>query len=136
MLDSNAFACLPGSNQILANQKMTTSKSKTVTLEPPPQLSDAAKAWWLEFVAEFDFSQPHHYQSLKLAFEALDRARWAVESMEANGMVYVDRWGQPKARPEVAIARDNTVLFCRVLREMGLDIQPTDSRLPRPGGRY
>lgn len=116
--------------------KAANKPSKVEPIEPPEHLSDAAKTWWREFTAEFDFSQPHHQQSLKLAFEALDRARWAVESMEANGMVYVDRWGQPKSRPEVKIAYDNTVLFCRVLREMGLDVQPSDVRLPRPAGRY
>jgi phage terminase small subunit len=115
---------------------MSRSKSSTNAIEPPEHLSDVAKIWWKEFTDVFDFSQPNHQQSLRLAFEALDRARWAVESIEANGMVYIDRWGQPKARPEVAIARDNTVLFCRVLREMGLDVQPSDPRLPRPAGRY
>ena len=109
---------------------------KTVTIEPPEHLSPAVQTWWREVLKAFA-PEPHHLRLLQLAGEAWDRVQAARESLEANGLVSIDRFDQPKPRPEAAIARDNSVLFARLLREMGLDITPKDeSRLPRPGGRY
>src|SRR5262245_39623989 len=114
---------------------MPTSKPLTPHAEPPAHLSSAVQGWWREVMRDFA-PEPHHLRVMQLAGEAWDRAQAARESLEANGLVYIDRFDQPKARPEAAIARDNSVLFARLLRELGLDIVPKDTRLPRTGGRY
>lgn len=106
------------------------------TSPAPETLSPEAKAWWGEVLEAYSL-EPHHLRTLQLAGEAWDRIRGACASLEVNGLIYIDRFDQPKARPECAIARDNSVLFARLIRELGLDLDPpADVRIPRPGGRY
>jgi phage terminase small subunit len=79
-----------------------------------------------EFVLE-----SHHLHLLVLACEALDRAAQAREAIAEHGPVFVDRYGQPRARPEVQIERDSRIAFARLLRELALDVEgPSES--PRP----
>ena len=47
------------------------------------------------------------------------------------GAFFIDRFDQPKPRPEVAIQRDSAIGFARMLRELDLDIAaPTDRSRP------
>jgi phage terminase small subunit len=81
-------------------------------------------------VSEFALEQ-HHLHLLTLACEALDRAAQAREALAEHGTVFIDRYGQPRARPEVQIERDSRIAFARLLRELGLDVEgPSES--PRP----
>lgn len=98
--------------------------------EPPAHLRPASAAWFSSVVSEFDLEQ-HHLHLLVLACESLDRAADAREALAKHGTTFVDRYGQPRARPEVAIARDSSIQFARLLRELGLDVDgPSES--PRP----
>jgi phage terminase small subunit len=113
--------------------------SLTVRPSGPPKapghLRPATRRWWLWVVGNFEL-EPHHLRVLQLAGENYDRAAQAREALAANGLTYVDRFGSPKARPEVAIARDAAIVFSRLLRELRLDVAPDDPRLPNmPGGR-
>ncbi|MCC6228522.1 MAG: P27 family phage terminase small subunit [Phycisphaerales bacterium] len=98
--------------------------------EPPAHLRPASSAWFREVVAEFAL-ESHHLHLLALACEALDRAADAREAIARHGAVYVDRYGQPRARPEVGIERDSRIAFARLLRELGLDVEGP-SEAPRP----
>jgi hypothetical protein len=70
--------------------------------------------------------EPHHIRLLNLACEAYDSAQEARE-----GKIFIDRFDQPKPRPEVAIQRDSAIGFARMLRELDLDISgPTDRARP------
>jgi hypothetical protein len=82
-------------------------------------------------VAEYEL-QAHHVRLLQLAGEAWDRAAGAREALAEHGTVFVDRFGAPRARPEVAIERDARVAFARLLRELQLDVAAPDA--PRPRG--
>ena len=82
----------------------------------------------------------HHVRLLILACECWDEGEAARKAIAKNGMTYVDRFGSPKARPEIAIARDARIGFARLVRELGLDSGnlPTVSRpyaLPGNNGR-
>jgi hypothetical protein len=73
---------------------------------------------------------------LTLAAEAWDRAEQAREAIAQHGMTFMDRFGQPHARPEIAIERDNRIAFARLLRELALDVEAPDApRPPSIGGR-
>ncbi|MFN7315261.1 MAG: P27 family phage terminase small subunit [Phycisphaerae bacterium] len=81
-------------------------------------------------MSEFDL-ESHHLHLLAMACEALDRAAAAREAIAEHGPVFTDRYGQPRARPEVQIERDSRIAFARLLRELGLDVEgPVES--PRP----
>src|SRR3954447_1015673 len=46
-------------------------------------------------------------------------------------MTYLDRFKQPRGRPEIAIERDSRLRFARLLRELALDVSdPDDFRSP------
>jgi P27 family predicted phage terminase small subunit len=105
-----------------------------MTTKPPPpptHLSPSAKKWWKSVVAEFAL-EDHHLHLLKLACEALDRAEQARETIAALGTTYVDRFGAPRARPEVAIERDARIAFARLVRELDLDTEAPTAGAHRP----
>ena len=64
-------------------------------------------------MVEYDL-EPHHMRLLTLAAEAFDAAQEAREVLVGEGKVYVDRFGQPKPRPEVSIQRDSAISFVGV----------------------
>ncbi len=100
----------------------------------PKNLKAPTKRWWKAVVSEFDL-RPHHLRLLQFAAEAWDRAEQAKEAIRKHGLVFTDKHGQPRARPEVNIERDSRIGFARMLREIGLDLGGSDdSRIPRLPG--
>ena len=101
-----------------------------IELPPPAHLSHDTGLWWASVMAEYAL-EPHHIRLLTLAAEAFDSAAEAREVLQREGKVYIDRFDQPKPRPEVAIQRDSAIGFARMLRELDLDIAgPTDRARP------
>jgi P27 family predicted phage terminase small subunit len=100
--------------------------------EPAPEhLKPETKAWWSAVVAEFQLEE-HHRKLLRLACESWDRAQDAREAIATHGQVFIDNKGNPHARPEIAIARDATIGFSRLLRELDLDLEAPASSDIRP----
>ena len=58
---------------------------------------------------------------LTLAGETWHRSAQARRVLERDGLVFLDRFGQPRPRPEVAIEKDAKLLFARLTRELQLD---------------
>lgn len=106
------------------------------TRNPPPHLRPDTAAWWRSVEANYAL-ESHHLRILTLAAEAWDRGVEARLAIAKHGTVYVDRFDQPRARPEVAIERDSRIAFARLVRELALDLDPPDEpgRPPRIGGR-
>ena len=69
---------------------------------------------------------------LTLACEAYDSAADAREVFRHEGKVYIDRFDQPKPRPEVTIQRDLAIGFARMLRELDLDVAGQTDRARPP----
>jgi hypothetical protein len=69
-------------------------------------------------------AEDHHARLLTLAGEAWDRAVAAREAIGKHGITYEDRFGAPRARPEIAIERDSRIAFARLVRELKLDLEP------------
>ena len=67
---------------------------------------------------------------MKLACESYDRAEQARAVLSIAGTVFVDRFNQPRARPEIKIENDSRIMFARLLRELNL----AGADLPRPPG--
>lgn len=105
----------------------------------PSHLRPDTAAWWLTVATDFEL-ESHHLRLLTLACESWDRGVEAREALAKHGTTYNDRWGQPRARPEVAMERDARIGFARMVRELALDIEPPDDtgrppRLDRGAGR-
>lgn len=102
---------------------MTTKKA-------PAHLKPATRDWVDRVEATYEL-EPHHTRLLTLAAEAWDRCQQAREALAKEGLTYADRFGTPRARPEVAIERDSRIAFARLIRELALDIDaPRESRPP------
>lgn len=93
------------------------------TPKAPAHLRQPTATWWRSVIRDYDLD-PHHVKLLTAAAEAWDRCQQAREAIKKHGTTYTDRWGQPKARPEVAIERDSRIAFARLLRELDLDGAP------------
>lgn len=103
---------------------------ETAALRAPKHLEKPTQLWVKSVISDFDLEE-HHFKLLVLAAEAWDRANAARRVVEVEGLTYNDRFGQPKARPEVAIERDSRIGFARLLRELALDGVDTPET-PRP----
>ena len=104
-------------------------KSKNSAVLPPKHLRLETAAWFKQVVDEYEL-ESHHLRLLTKACEAYDRSEQAREAIAKHGMTYLDRFGAPRARPECAIERDNRLSFCRICRELGLDIAPPAETRP------
>ena len=100
--------------------------------KPPKHLNRATKRWWRKTVSDFVF-EDHHLKLLRLAAEAWDQGQQAREILKTEGLTFLDRFDQPKTRPEVAIERDARLSFARLLRELNLDLDEPET--PRPPSR-
>jgi len=95
----------------------------------PKHLRPPTAKWFREVLYDYEL-EPHHIRLLTLAGEAWDRGEQAREALE-SGLTFEDRFGQPHARPEVAIERDSRIAFSRLVRELDLDVEaPAESRPP------
>lgn len=106
------------------------------TPEAPEHLREPTRTWFEGVASEF-ILEPHHIRLLTLAAESWDRCCEAREAIERHGITYVDRFDQPKVRPEVKVERDSRIAFARPLRELALDVDPpSDAPRPPKGANY
>ena len=74
-----------------------------------------SKRIYQSVVDDYDLAgEPHAREVLRLALEALDAADTARKIVEAEGMVYENRFGEPRAHPAVAIERDGRLAVARL----------------------
>ena len=96
----------------------------------PKHLRPATKRWFNHVTAEWSLEQ-HHIKLLIAAAESWDRMAEAREAIANKGLIFQDRFGTPRARPEVSIERDSRTAFARLIRELDLDIdEPARPRRP------
>jgi phage terminase small subunit len=116
----------------MENAKVTPlnrTKKPPKVAKPPKHLSLAMKKWW-QSVNESYVLEDHHRLLLTKAAEAHDRADEARVAIEKHGTTYLDRFDQPCARPEVSIERDSRLAFARLVRELALSEEASESRPP------
>ena len=79
--------------------------------------------------------EDHHIEQVIQACVCLDRQDEAREEIEKAGSYYTDRWGQPRPHPAHKIEESNKVLFCRIIRDLNLDVEET-KKVGRPPNSY
>lgn len=100
-------------------QQMSTKHLKPATRR---WVRDVNSRWVLE---------SHHRRILLHAAEAWDRGEEARRVVDREGQTYLDRFNQPKLRPEVLVERDMKTLFAKLVRELDLDLE-APKELSRP----
>lgn len=94
-----------------------TKSNKTA----PKHLRKESGEFFKHVTREYDLDE-HQVILLTKACEALDRVEEARAAIKMHGMTYTDRFGTPRARPEIAIERDNRLAVARLFRELDLDL--------------
>lgn len=95
---------------------------------PPKHLRPSTRKWFEHVVESYELEQ-HHIRLLTLAAELWDRAEQAREALAEHGLVFTDRFGCPRSRPEIAVERDCRIAFARLIRELDLDVSaPSEIR--------
>jgi phage terminase small subunit len=95
-----------------------------VSRKPPTtqanRLSSEAEAWVSSVEDRYEL-QDHHRKLLNGAATMWDRTIEARAAIAKHGTTYVDRFGAPRPRPEVAIERDSLTTFRQLVAQLGLD---------------
>jgi P27 family predicted phage terminase small subunit len=101
-------------------------------------LSPEAKRIFKAITREFDGidDDPAALLILKTALEAFDRMRQAQQAITDHGVVFLDRFNQPRSNPAVAAERDSRAAMLSALKQLNLDVTVVQSAGPgRPPGR-
>lgn len=101
----------------------------------PSHLSAEAKAIFKKLSAEYKILDEGGLKILRAACEAFDRAQEARTRIDLEGMVYRDRYDQPKPHPLLAIERDSRAAFLAGLKALNLDLEPIKDIGRPPRGR-
>ncbi len=104
-------------------------------LDPLAHLSDDMKRFYRRTVRAFQLAG-HHKRLLVCAAESHDRMTQARALLVREGITTVDRHGQVRPHPAVAIERDSRIGFARLLRELGLADEADTARPPALPRRY
>jgi phage terminase small subunit len=99
-------------------------------MKTPKELDGAGLAYW-RTVARAWKLDAHQWEVLRQACRCLDTIAAAEAVVAKDGGVYQDRFGQSKPHPALLIVRDFRGLFVRLVRELGLSDDASDSR-PAP----
>jgi phage terminase small subunit len=89
---------------------------------------------WITSLKKRLVLEDYHERLLILAGQAWDRAQQAARTIEADGPVQTDRFGQKKPHPSIQIEAVSMLNFCKLLRESGIDLERPDE--PRPKRQY
>jgi len=92
-------------------------------VKPPKHLAATTRRWFSDVLESYEL-EDHHVRILTLAGESWDRGQQARAVLDRDGLTYMSRFDEPRARPEVAIERDCRISFARLIRELGLDTEP------------
>jgi phage terminase small subunit len=87
--------------------------------KPPEHLSKRSKAFWRRIVARYEL-ETEHFEVLRKALEASDRADEAGELLRSEVLTIVDRYGQVKAHPAAMVELQNRSAFLRLIEALKL----------------
>jgi len=94
-----------------------------IGVPPPSHLSDESAAFWRHLIAELIF-EPHHYLLLQKLCEAWDESNTARRVLDESGHTFLDRFGQPRPRPECKIFHDSSLRVARLSAQLNFDEGP------------
>ena len=102
---------------------------------PPKHFSVDSKKIWRGIISEYEISDIAGLRILRSSLEAYDRSQSARKSIEKHGLLYTDKFGQPKPHPLLPIERDSRAAFLAGLKALNLDLEPLRDHPGRPGGK-
>ena len=92
-------------------------------MKPPDHLSQDSKTFWTSTVGEYSL-ESHHLKILQCALEAWDEMVEAKRIVDAEGLIFVDRFGQPRPHPAAGLVLKARESFGRLMRQLDLEGEP------------
>ena len=92
----------------------------------PSGLKNPGKKFWKKVLGEYELSEAHDLERLKHSCQCLDEIDEFKKIVETEG-----RMVNGREHPASKAIREYTVLFSRIIRELGIDLTTTESRIPR-----
>ena len=96
-------------------------------------LSKSSRKFFLKIMNQFEL-EDHHLEILSKACECIDRINEARLRIDKDGPYFKDRFSQLKPHPALKTEEQNKVIFARLIRELGLDVEPGTGEVGRPPG--
>lgn len=101
-------------------------------IKMPAGLQAPGKKFWKEVMGEYKLEMTHDLERLRQACRCLDEIKIAEVVIKKDGLFIEDRFKQKREHPAAKLIRDNKTLFCRIIRELCLDVlEPGENRPPR-----
>lgn len=98
----------------------------------PKGLQAPGKRFWKQAHSERELDEGHDLERLFMACRCLDEIAEDEKVVTSEGRFIEDRFHQKREHPAAKSIRDNKIIFCRIIRELALDIvAPGDARPPR-----
>jgi P27 family predicted phage terminase small subunit len=98
----------------------------------PGHLRPETRKWWRQVASEWELTGAE-LMLLTAAAETWDRVTEAREIIDTHGLTFEDRFGQPRARPEVAMERLQRLAFATLIKKLGLEeVEPPAPTNRRP----
>jgi hypothetical protein len=85
----------------------------------PSHLTEESRTLWAKLLDSFAL-EDHERDMLRVTLEARDRANQARDLLDADGLTYVNRFGDPHVRPEVKVEHDARRLYLAGMRQLSL----------------
>lgn len=101
---------------------------------PPGALKAAGRKFWKKVLGEYVLTDAHDLTRLALAAGCLDEIAGAEVILAADGYFTLDRYGGRRENPAAKSVRENKIIFCRIVRELGLDLE--GAKESRPTRQY
>ena len=108
---------------------------KPTAARPPRELSAAHRKLWAELTTEYGICDLGGLEVLRSGLQSLAQAEVAEQIVAEDGAVQTDRFGQKRAHPLLAVARDFRAQWQAALKALNLDVQPAQPGPGRPAGR-
>lgn len=99
--------------------------TKIMKIRTKMKLSTEAKKWYDGLVKEYNISDTAGKLLLQSAMEAFDRMRDAQSMIQKHGVIYLDRYQQPKPNPACSVERDQRSQMLACLKSLNLDMEIT-----------
>ncbi len=99
---------------------------------PPGGLKKEGKEFWKRVLKEYEIREAHDLERLRMAGGCLDEIAEGQEVLKTTGRYIPDRYGGLRENPAAKAIRESKIIFCRIIRELGLDLEGAqESRPPR-----
>lgn len=102
--------------------------------DPPGHLNAKAKILWRSIIDRYEL-EDEELATLTLALEAWGIAQTARRTIDREGQLIEDRFGQSKPHPAIQIHRDALASWARLTAQLGIPAEPANDRPPRFGGK-